>query len=191
MKESQKIHFNGGVSWFTGFNAISRTVGISENNINKRSINRLRQTLKEEFMQKWAETVDRQNKMVTYKKVKTGFHYENYLTIVKNKDHRQSMTRMRTSAHRLMIEKGRHLKIPREDRLCPKCSMNVVEDEQHVLIECPAYNERRQTALDKISEMCPNFTRLNSHDQMTFLLSAEGESSIIVAEFCHNILADR
>jgi hypothetical protein len=40
------------------------------------------------------------------------------------------------SAHPLMIERGRHLNIPRTDRYCLLCKSNQIEDEKHFLLHC-------------------------------------------------------
>lgn len=47
-----------------------------------------------------------------------------------------------------MIERGRHLKIPRDLRYCPYCvkqGLSIVEDEMHFLLVCPLYKLLRQT----------------------------------------------
>jgi hypothetical protein len=44
------------------------------------------------------------------------------------------LTKFRLSEHKLLIEIGRNLKIPRDQRLCVIC--NVLEDEFHFFIEC-------------------------------------------------------
>ena len=49
---------------------------------------------------------------------------------------RQSFSRLRLSAHRLRIETGRWSRTPREDRLC-QCDLNEIQDERHVMFECP------------------------------------------------------
>ena len=41
-----------------------------------------------------------------------------------------------------MIERGRWLKVPRIDRLCVCC--NKLEDEFHVICECPRYSSIRK-----------------------------------------------
>jgi hypothetical protein len=54
---------------------------------------------------------------------------------------RKAVTRIRTGSHRLMIEKGRWYRLRREDRLC-ECG--AIQDELHVLQDCPLLaNERR------------------------------------------------
>ena len=49
----------------------------------------------------------------------------------------------RSSSHQLMIEKGRHIGIPREIRFCIHCRYEI-ECEFHFLLKCPLYNNLRQ-----------------------------------------------
>ena len=44
---------------------------------------------------------------------------------------RTDFTRLRLSSHRLMIEKGRWSRTPREDRLC---SCGLIQDEHHIVV---------------------------------------------------------
>jgi hypothetical protein len=57
----------------------------------------------------------------------------------------KQLMRFRTGAHHLAIETGRWTrpKLPRQHRICSKCSHTVVEDEVHFLFECPAYDRIR------------------------------------------------
>lgn len=55
----------------------------------------------------------------------------------------KQLMRLRTGAHHLAIETGRWQRKPRGERLCVKCTAGVVEDEMHVLFECPAYQHVR------------------------------------------------
>jgi hypothetical protein len=51
--------------------------------------------------------------------------------------------KLRTGAHHLRIETGRWLnpRLPRSQRVCQKCTWGTtVEDELHVLFECPTYH---------------------------------------------------
>ena len=46
-----------------------------------------------------------------------------------------------------MVEKGRHLNIERNQRLCPLCLMKnifVLEDKYHFFFECKSYEPLRQ-----------------------------------------------
>lgn len=187
-KESKQIALHGGTSWFTTVNSITRIVGVVQENMNKMRIKHIKNNLKSSFIHKWADSLLRQSKMSTYNTIKQSFCYENYLTIVKNKEHREAMTRMRTSSHKLMIEKGRYLNIPRNNRLCTKCSLGVVEDEEHALLVCPAHELIRTTIMNKVKDMCPNLSQLDRQNQVIYLLSAEGRVAILAAELCYHAL---
>lgn len=60
--------------------------------------------------------------------------------------HVKQLMRLRTGAHHLRVETERwkQPRIPRSERVCEKCTLgNMVEDEFHLLFECPAYHHIR------------------------------------------------
>ena len=75
------------------------------------------------------------SKLRTYSLFKHDIGREDYLVQIRNTRLRQILTKFRLSNHRLMIERGRHLKLDVEDRKCPMCEINI-EDEKHFLITC-------------------------------------------------------
>ena len=55
------------------------------------------------------------------------------------------ISKIRLSSHKLCIETGRYTGVIREDRICHKCNLGVIEDEYHFILQCPFYtNIRRQ-----------------------------------------------
>ena len=64
-----------------------------------------------------------------------------------NQQHFRDMLKLRTGAHWLFVEVGRWgtgaNRLDRLDRVCPLCPCNAVEDEQHMLLECPFYDSSR------------------------------------------------
>ena len=88
-----------------------------------------------------------EKKLGLYSKVKQNFQREPYLHLPSFRD-RQIISKIMCSSHKLQIERGRHLNIPREDRLCKLCNMNKVEDEEHFMLECPTYNQLRKDTID-------------------------------------------
>ena len=102
-------------------------------------------------------------------------------------EHRKFYTEMRISAHNLEIEKGRYLKIPREDRLCKFCinlGTSVIGDELHFLLQCPLYEDERVKFLRIVSLECPHFVQLPIFSQLMYLLTAEGKVCLAVSQFC-------
>ncbi len=64
--------------------------------------------------------------------------------MITNVQLKQSLSRFRCSNHRLEVECGRHAKpksVPRRDKVCRLCSLGAVEDEDHLLLMCPAHHD--------------------------------------------------
>ena len=134
--------------------------------------------LQDIFLQQWRldmnddnRSHNEGNKLRTYRKFKEDYKFEPYLK-VKNPHQRKNITRLRISAHRLEIERGRHSgpKVLPADRLCRHCNAAQVEDEVHLVMQCPKYNIAR--------------TRLFGFHSVT---SATSEESFIEIMKCSNI----
>ena len=82
---------------------------------------------------------DKASRTQFYDKIKTKFSFENYLEIP-NFFQRQAIAKLRCSDHKLEIEKGRHNKVPKEERLCRVCDSGEIETEEHFLIKCKFYD---------------------------------------------------
>ena len=116
------------------------------------------------FITEWKKQINQfsDSKLKIYNICKNNFGLEKYLTIVNNFELRRSFTKLRTSSHRLQIELGRYQGVPRHNRICTKCSSNVIEDELHFLFECSKYDEDRESMLFEITTACSNFRNLKS-----------------------------
>ena len=68
---------------------------------------------------------------------------ELYLTHIKDYKLCKAVTKFRLSSHDLNIEKDRHLKIKADERFCPFCKDNSIEDEKHALMDCHLYRDIR------------------------------------------------
>ncbi len=109
------------------------------------------------------------NKLRTYCTFKNSYHRENYLVMIKRKDIRRSLTRLRISAHNLMIETGRHLKLNIVDRVCPTCG--VLEDELHFVTSCSMYEAARDTLYKHVINISPVFAYLTPQEKCMFLMN--------------------
>lgn len=92
--------------------------------------------------------IDSSPKSLHYKLYKSALDPEAYLTSPFPHKYKQLLSNFRCSGHQLMIEKGRHLRIERDLRLCLYCQQQgiyIVEDEVHFLLHCPMYKTLRQT----------------------------------------------
>ena len=116
--------------------------------------------------------------------LKTEPGREKYLLRIANVKHRQSLSRLRLSSHSLNIETGRHKNIPRENRTCPLCKVNI-EDETHFLLGCPSYDNIKT----KYPSLYANLPPLDELGKVRFLMS---ENNIRrTASFIHEALNHR
>ena len=191
-KESNKIHDKGGLSWMTFFKGVSENPDIcssSNNHIDKWQM--YKQCLVSSFIQKWDSSLcSNSAKLIFYKSFKSTFVYENYLNLVKSRKERVALTKIRISAHRLAIEKGRYAKprpIPREERWCLFCKLlnhNHIGDELHMFTQCPKFDTERQLLYQKVLNICPTFSLMDDNAKVNYLMIAEGDIPNLVAKFC-------
>ena len=115
---------------------------------------------------------DHKNKLRTYRKFKSQFGREDYLSSIPQPEMRVELLKFRVSCHKLHIETGRHPYIPIEMRLCQLCDKNKIEDEEHFLMECEVYSEERTVAFDNISKISENFYNLDEYEKFIWLMSS-------------------
>ena len=100
---------------------------------------------------------------------KTDLTFEDYLTQVTSFQHRREITRFTCGTHDLRVETGRREKaplaswdkLPLEYRTCYLCMSSAVETEEHVLLDCPAYNPLRWKLLASIRNCTDDTVQLS------------------------------
>ena len=150
------FHFDqlGYTNWATSIRKLLYNNGfgylweLQEVNNEKRFLYALQQTIKDQFLQTWYTEVFSNSKLNWYSEFKTEFTHEPYLNVVKVRKYRRALASFRISSHRLQVEKGRHKKNARNERKCAVCQSEV-EDEYHLLMVCPLYNDIRLTYIPR------------------------------------------
>ena len=110
--------------------------------------NKINTNLKDTFIQQWILQCNDTNKACNYHLYKSTFGFEKYLDILPL-CYSIAMTKIRTSNHKLPIEKGRYTNIHRENRTCTLCNTNNVGDEYHFLLECTSLSLIREKYIPK------------------------------------------
>ena len=64
--------------------------------------------------------------------------------------YRKCVSRLRLVSHSLLIEVGRHLNIPKNNRICQFCTRNEIDDEHHYVLRCPRFHDLRKELLPKM-----------------------------------------
>ena len=149
---------------------------------NHKSFKKLaKSVLNSKFIQEWSTDVANihENPIArTYSLFKHTFGMEAYLHKVSNFKYRQAITKLRTSSHDLMIERGRHClkKMSIEERVCPNC--NQIEDEMHFLISCSLYSNERNTMYKDIEIDKNIIDRADSVEIFHFLMTLKHQSHL-------------
>ena len=124
------------------------------------------------------------NKLRSYCLYKCNLNTECYVMSVTNRGDRRALAQFRTGSAPLEVELGRFSGVSYEDRLCNICGL-AVEDEKHVLIECPAYLGLRMELLDTDFWNLP----ISAEDKFVMLMCESNvQFSRHLAKLCRKML---
>ena len=101
-------------------------------------------------LQIWNESLCNTSKLRSLRLCNNEMTAEPYLYLYISHRIRSALAKFGISNHDLEIEKGRHKNITTDERLCKLCITNnnyFKEDEFHVLLQCPFYQELRMIYL--------------------------------------------
>ncbi len=97
--------------------------------------------------QNWHSDVSNSPKLVSYAMFKESLNIEDYLKCGMWRRHQVALCKLRTSNHRLAIERLRYIGVEYQQRLCKYCmniGINVTESEFHFVMVCPLYAQLRE-----------------------------------------------
>jgi hypothetical protein len=133
----------------------------------------IKQRIIDNFLQRWYSEVVNSRRLETYSLFKHAFERERYLEVITDQRFKNALARFRTSSHRLNIEIGRYNNVPRDQRVCLSCNMNILENEYHFLLVCPKYRELRRKYLKNYYCHWPTLTKFKN------LMSSTSNATII------------
>ncbi len=120
-------------------------------------------------------SIDDKSKLNFYKELNPNFCLKPYLT-TSNFEYRKLITKLRISDHSLLIEKGRHFKIPREERLCLKCK--IIDDEKHFLLDCSSNSNFRTSFFNDLTIENENFLNLPNSEKIIYILNTSTPTQV-------------
>lgn len=129
------------------------------------------------------------NKLRTYRLFKDSYNTENYCKIPLPFSHRSAFAKFRCGVAPLRIETGRYENVSVNERVCSVCT-NEVEDEAHVILRCPLYNNFRDELFNVAVTFKDNFLSLTDSQKLVFLFS-NFNMIRICAKTCDLILKER
>ena len=120
----------------------------------------IKQCFQDLYIQQWYSQMDNDSIYVNYKILKSTFQQNHIFKLLPN-DCSISLVRFFSTNNRLPVNVLRFEGIPRHERLCNNCNMQVVGDEFHYLFTCPYYHTKRTELLPKYYYKYPNVIKYN------------------------------
>ena len=159
-------------------------------------INRLADNMFETYKSTWLNIVNANpgrnggNKLRKYLHFKMDYNTETYVNMnIITRQQRSALAKFRCGVAPLRIETGRYQSLNVEDRTCFNC-LTEVEDEIHVLIECPLYQDIRNELFIKIDGVNPDFSRYDNITKFNYIMSNDSKVKYS-AKACSDILYKR
>ena len=143
----------------------------------------VKQKLRNYYEKLWKNKLMLSTRGKYFKSFKQNILFETYLALLPQRNLRLSLTKLRLSDHRLMIESGRRCKpkTPLQERIFPLCndgSNKSIEDEVYFLFSC---NWRKSKQLiekffDEIINIVRNFGDLDSKQKFMYIIGNENKT---------------
>ena len=153
------------------------------------------------FVETWYNDLNRieakkgpgHNKLRTYRLFKSMYNTEYYLINRSiSLSERRALAKFRCSATPLLIETGRYQNgtyLPVNERICKFCAGGV-EDEFHVLLVCPLYDDIREELFQYVIKCNPYFYELCNEEKFVFIMS-HCDVTKYIAKACKLVLNRR
>ena len=202
IKEMKLFSSRGSDCWLTRVNKIQQLLNIPDRPMFKRvQGKKVTNLVKSKFDKHWLDTLNStgsnnsnltgqsdHSKLRTYRTFKSSFTREPYVDLIRNRNQKSFIARLRTGSHHLNIERGRWTRpvTPVEQRICAYCKPTnnptprspcsgppptpCVDNEYHFLMSCPRFDEVRTTAFEDIALNLSNFCGLSQKQKFSTLL---------------------
>ena len=134
-------------------------------------LNFIRLKLWENYQIIWKENLQNKPKLHLFRQIKSYYAVEKYVFDNINFSLRSCIAQLRFGTLPLTVETGRFTSIKRDDRVCPICDTNDVEDELHFLFTCPKFSDLRKNMFSKVLRYNNDFLNHSQIDQFQILCS--------------------
>ncbi len=136
----------------------------------------------------WADNVKEKPKLDFFTSIKTEFGVEPYIKLNISRYERSLLSQLRYGILQIQLEVGRYQNENRANRLCKICNGGVIEDQQHFVLKCPAYNIRRGMFIEKIKEKIVDWDNLTDNEKFRRLFKDQPRT---LARFVRDIFVYR
>ena len=119
----------------------------------------------------WLRNVANKPKLHLYATYKSQNSTESYCKVNLTRSQRSYIAKLRLGVLPINVEIGRYSGIPRNERFCLMCNNNEVEDEIHVMLKCPSYDDLRKPLIEHAQCLCSSFNTLSNNAKIGVLAS--------------------
>ncbi len=99
-----------------------------------------------------------------------------------------ALAKFRCGVAPIRNEVGQYENVKEENRLCLLCNDNAIENEEHIILKCCAYNDIQTDLFTSATSTHPNFDNLVDDDKLSLIL-ANADMVSNSAKTCHQILS--
>ena len=195
--ELEQLHTQGHTTWATKIHNILRKYSLSAKDAYEMPSNTFYAYMKDiryrQFMNNWfAEINNSDNNPIlrTYKLFKKQYCIEPYLMKLVSSKYRATLARFRTSSHSLAIETGRHTSpyTPKEKRICQYCTLNQIDDEVHMLINCTLHIKERAELYASLEHYFPMIVCQSHVTAFTAMMSSKEPHTVACdCIYCYDV----
>ena len=115
----------------------------NDNSLCDSKIKQLVDLMKKKYVSYWNNTLQHSCKLCFYHSINKNYSPSAYLDSTRKNPVRTTLVKLRIGCHNLRVETGRYDKIPLDERICPLCSGNKIQDEILLLLACQRYSSMR------------------------------------------------
>ena len=139
--------------WYTWqvLKELKREVDWTVEHTGEEWLQRVKEEVRAREEEEWKSRMEAKPRLRTYRLAKDKLQHEKYLDCTSGAK-RKVLIELRSGANDLEIDKGRREKKEVKDRMCEECKGDV-EDEMHLLLECPVYFYTREEMFE-VLERC-------------------------------------
>lgn len=152
----------------------------------------IKQIIADQFIQEQSSQIFNSSKLKFYQNIYSNHKRSSYVDLLRQKSERSTLCKIRLSAHNLEIEKGRHLSIPVNERICKICNSGDIEDELHFLFNCNKYSSARTDYKMKVASILNRDHNLLSNDFLKQCLNSNSFYILkVTCNYINNCLSIR
>ena len=159
---SIELYNSGQNSFYSNIIKMSEYLNLFDFNYNSLSDSKIKQLvnlMKKKYVSYWNQTLQHSLKLSFYHSIKKNYSLSTYLDSTR-KNPMRTLVKLRIGCHNLRVETGRYDKIPLEERICPLCIGNKIEDETHLLLDCQRHSSMRDIFLSKVETKIDEIRKL-------------------------------